>query len=223
MSQPRQLSEDEHKRAISAVVNQRRKSDLSGLLAAQRNDTLDEYLSPHLDTYIAKKYGSHPTTPTSTPDSPSPTLAKSQEQQLSNSEKEGLDKYMENIADVHVSDDSNSEDIATASENIPGTSKRTSAPTLTPHFTSDSSLSLIGALNITEGSGDTNGGGGLVEDLNTDLHSDDSGDYAPQPSFSGARGRRISQLAGTAMEEGCEVWAKLPSADEWVKVMLNVM
>ncbi len=46
---------DEQQRAVGIVLNQLKKKDLSGLLAAQRNGTLDEFVKPHLDAYWEKE------------------------------------------------------------------------------------------------------------------------------------------------------------------------
>eukprot|EP00603_Paraphysomonas_imperforata_P011426 CAMPEP_0114481318 /NCGR_PEP_ID=MMETSP0104-20121206/17622_1 /TAXON_ID=37642 ORGANISM="Paraphysomonas imperforata, Strain PA2" /NCGR_SAMPLE_ID=MMETSP0104 /ASSEMBLY_ACC=CAM_ASM_000202 /LENGTH=877 /DNA_ID=CAMNT_0001656903 /DNA_START=74 /DNA_END=2708 /DNA_ORIENTATION=+ len=48
------ITDAEHKKAVSVVLGKLRKHDLPGLLAAQRNGTLDEYVRPHLDDYLAK-------------------------------------------------------------------------------------------------------------------------------------------------------------------------
>lgn len=53
---------DEQQKALSVVLNQLRKKDISGLLAAQRNGTLDEYVRPHLDAYMAKQAEKNATT-----------------------------------------------------------------------------------------------------------------------------------------------------------------
>ena len=48
-------SPDEQQRALSIVLNNLKKKNLSGLLAAQRNGTLDEFVKPHLDAYWEKE------------------------------------------------------------------------------------------------------------------------------------------------------------------------
>lgn len=50
-----QPTADEQQKAVSTVLNQMRKKNLSGMLAAQRNGTLDAFLSPHLAEYYEKK------------------------------------------------------------------------------------------------------------------------------------------------------------------------
>ena len=46
---------DDRQRCLSVVLNQLKKKDLAGLLAAQRNGTIDDFVKPHLDAYMEKE------------------------------------------------------------------------------------------------------------------------------------------------------------------------
>jgi hypothetical protein len=48
-------SAEEQQRVLGIVLNQLKKKNLSGLLAAQRNGTLDEFVKPHVDAYWEKE------------------------------------------------------------------------------------------------------------------------------------------------------------------------
>mmetsp|Transcript_5422 Transcript_5422/g.5555 ORF Transcript_5422/g.5555 Transcript_5422/m.5555 type:complete len:211 (+) Transcript_5422:101-733(+) len=65
-SQRISLTEEEHKKAVSIVINDLRKKDLKGLLAAQRSNQLNEFIEPYLNEYINKKFSSIPPSPPAT-------------------------------------------------------------------------------------------------------------------------------------------------------------
>lgn len=50
------ISDAEMQQATAAVINLLKKKDIRGMLKAQREDYLDEFIHPHLQDYIAKKY-----------------------------------------------------------------------------------------------------------------------------------------------------------------------
>jgi hypothetical protein len=202
-----QISEEEQKKAISAVLNIMKKKDLSGLLAAQRSNTLDEYLRPHMDAYIATKFPAVVLEPSAANVKSSKITLSPGLRSTSNDSGKSENK--------DVDEDVQPRDIETLLAPPSDIPKSTAAATVTPNFHQNGfSTRLSGASAPTNG---TMNGSATHENGRNDPDDDDDDDYAPVPSFSMARGRRISQLAGTAMEAGCEVWAKLPDNEEWVK------
>lgn len=171
------LSEAEEKKVISIVLSDLRKKNLSGLLAAQREGKLNEFMSPHVNAYIAKRYSStqveEPTAPVLPAASPKKEVR-----------KEELRTPVRPITPKIEPDDPK------------------------PDSDDGDDLSLIDVPPSSFSPAPSN---------------------SPPPDEDESRrtfvvprgGRRISQYAGTAMEVGCEVWAKPNGSDEWVKAIVR--
>jgi hypothetical protein len=172
------LSEADEKRAIGAVLSDLRKKDLSGLLAAQREGRLDDFMTPHLNAYIEKKYPVVPEpTPTETSTPPRNEIPK----------KSFISppKPQTPVRVVETPIEPKEPVVVCESNDLPiievGSAQRHSPAPMSPP----------------------------PEDMEF------------RPTISTAKGRRISQFAGTAMEVGCEVWAKPNGSDEWVKAIVR--
>jgi hypothetical protein len=181
------LTEIEEKKVVSAVLSSLRKKNLSGLLAAQREGSLDNFISPHVDEYIAKHYPPPESAPVVVqPQSPPPPVVKTSPASV----KPPLAPVVEATPSKRIAPSSG---IMTPT--------RVESPEPFSEHPVDSSI----------------------------IDNDDPSPRTPppeesdllRPTLSAARGRRISQFAGTAMEVGCEVWAKPSGSDEWVKAIVR--
>jgi hypothetical protein len=173
------LSEVEEKRAIGCVLSDLRKKDLSGLLAAQREGRLNDFMEPHLNAYIEKKY---PAVPEPTPvQTSSPPRNEIQKKSFITPPKSQTPvNFVETPVEPEapaVNDEPDDLSIIEFGE----TPRHSPAPSMSPH--------------------------------------PDEGAF--RATLSTSKGRRISQFAGTAMEVGCEVWAKPNGSDEWVKAIVR--
>lgn len=176
----RRLSEVENKRAIGVVISDLRKKDLKGLLAAQREGRLDDFMAPYLNEYIDKKY---PVVPEPTPVETSTPVSK----EISN------DRFI--------------------------TPPKSQPPLKVVETPIESEMQIS-----NEEPDDLS----IIQFGDTPSHSPPLSMSPPppddmtfRPTFSNSKGRRISQFAGTAMEVGCEVWAKPNGSDEWVKAIVR--
>ena len=230
------LTESEQKKAISAVLSELRKKDLQGLLSAQRSNSLDQFIAPYLDEYIRKKYSNNSSTiPSKTSSnissnnsSNSPSNNKSSSSNLRITSTSPPPLPPSHSSSTYSPPPSKQSQKILQSPNVENIKKNIS--TVTPSSNNQKKEIKNIDLNTNESENnsiDENEDGQDDEDEDFNLEnttpslSPKNSNKSEQTSPSISRGRRISQYAGTAMDSGCEVWAKPSGTDDWVKAIVR--